>query len=405
MEAVVRRVTDAERERLVDVLELAAGRHPTEAARRDGLAAYDVDRTLGIFVDDVLVGGGGFDLLELTVPGPAVVPAARAMLAGVLPTHRGRGLMRALLARQLRDQRETGALFVVATTWVPPLPLSVGFGPATTATDVTLELGGEPGPSSAEGDWHLLDPTTARRLLPGLFDRHRRHQPGQVSRTDVFWDTWAAGRPVLRLGEGERFVVAHRVGADWDGYLSYRVEAGALRDQPVEALMVDELIVCRPSDRLSMWSYVLGFDQARNARVPNVPPDDPLPWALRDRRRWRVTRQRDFLWLRVLDVEGALAARTYAAPGRLVLEVRDDVLAENARRFLLDNCGQATVAPTGADPDLVVGVAELAGAYLGATTFSTLALAGRGEERTAGALAAADRMFASPAAPWTVTDW
>ena len=49
--------------------------------------------------------------------------------------------------------------------------------------------------------------------------------------------------------------------------------------------------------------------------------DEPLRWLLADPRRFRVNALADFLWLRLLDIPRALAAREYAAVGELVLEV------------------------------------------------------------------------------------
>jgi hypothetical protein len=50
-------------------------------------------------------------------------------------------------------------------------------------------------------------------------------------------------------------------------------------------------------------------------------------------------------------------------------------------------------------------VADLAAAYLGGVSFTTLARAGLVAESAPGALARADAMFASRPAAWTVTDW
>ena len=52
---------------------------------------------------------------------------------------------------------------------------------------------------------------------------------------------------------------------------------------------------------------------------------------------------------------------------------------------------------TSSAPDLVLSAGDLAAAYLGAVGFTTLARAGRVEERTPGALSVADAMFRSGA--------
>jgi predicted acetyltransferase len=110
----------------------------------------------------------------------------------------------------------------------------------------------------------------------------------------------------------------------------------------------------------------------------------------------------DTLWLRVVDVEAALAARRYAAPGRLVIAVEDPFLPANTGRYLLDG---GTVARADAmSPDLSMRAADLGAAYLGGVRFSTLARAGRVVEHTPGTVAVADAMFATDPLPHCTTD-
>jgi predicted acetyltransferase len=70
-----------------------------------------------------------------------------------------------------------------------------------------------------------------------------------------------------------------------------------------------------------------------------------------------------------------------------------------------DDRGAASVtsAADAATPDIALDVADLATVYLGAFTFAELARAGRARECRDGAIAGADRLFATPAAPWCST--
>jgi predicted acetyltransferase len=75
-------------------------------------------------------------------------------------------------------------------------------------------------------------------------------------------------------------------------------------------------------------------------------------------------------------------------------------------RFLLETDGNAArCSRAEEEPELQLDVADLAAAYLGGATFATLARAGRIRERSPGAVARADALFASRPAPWTVSDW
>jgi predicted acetyltransferase len=87
---------------------------------------------------------------------------------------------------------------------------------------------------------------------------------------------------------------------------------------------------------------------------------------------------------------------------QLVIEVRDDLCPWNAGRFKLESSNEGgECRASDSSPDLLINVTNLASAYMGAVSFSTLAMAGLVDEKTAGALLRADRMFAAQYSPWT----
>ena len=105
----------------------------------------------------------------------------------------------------------------------------------------------------------------------------------------------------------------------------------------------------------------------------------------------------DGLWLRIVDVGEALAARGYAADGAVVFEVVDSFCRWNEGRWRLEG-GEAK--RTDAAVDLRLDVAALGSAYLGGFTFAELVRGGRVGELREGAAAQADSMFRSDRAPW-----
>ncbi|WP_211293444.1 sterol carrier protein domain-containing protein, partial [Amycolatopsis pretoriensis] len=101
-----------------------------------------------------------------------------------------------------------------------------------------------------------------------------------------------------------------------------------------------------------------------------------------------------------VDVTAALAARTYRAADPVVLAVRD--------RMLPANTGCYEVGPDGAHrtdaaADLVLDVDTLGMLYLGQWTATALAHAGRVEVVHPSAVARADELFTTIAAPWCGT--
>jgi predicted acetyltransferase len=116
---------------------------------------------------------------------------------------------------------------------------------------------------------------------------------------------------------------------------------------------------------------------------------------VRDPRRLKISVS-DGLWLRLVDLEAALRARTYAAGEPVVLEVTDAVRPQNAGRWVVGPEPERTEA----DVDVALDVADLASAYLGAFSFERLAAGGRARELRPGGLARATALFATPLPPF-----
>jgi GNAT superfamily N-acetyltransferase len=281
----------------VEMLEVAAGRRASPETLEDALSVYALDRTLAAFDGDAMIAGNASDLLDLTVPGLATLPAARITLSAVLPTYRRRGVVTALFAQQVRDLRRRGEPLAIFTTTGPGLYRRVGYSPAAAAMEVEVETAYADldAQTSLPGCLRLLDNgDEITRTLPEVFERHRRVQPGQVSRSAAFWAMWLHDRRQFRRGEpGERFTLVHEDASGRpQGYLTYRLRPGPPRDQPVGAFVVEDLVSVTDEARRALWAYCLGFGQAMLVTAPNVPVDEPAMWMLADPRRMRVLRVR-----------------------------------------------------------------------------------------------------------------
>src|SRR5260370_22854572 len=70
------------------------------------------------------------------------------------------------------------------------------------------------------------------------------------------------------------------------------------------------------------------------------PADDPVPYLLAGGRRARA-HFLDGLWVRLVSVPGALTRRRYACAVDVVIDVADELFAENAGRWRLQAGGPA----------------------------------------------------------------
>jgi len=365
---------------------------------------FEYDRGLAAFDEGRIVGTAGAYAFDLTLPGLTTIPVAGVSYVSVRADYRRRGILASMMRRQLDDVRERGEAVAVLTASESTIYRRFGYGVATHSATYEIDrrdarLAVEP---HGDGRIRLLDAEEAMtRVFPQVYERARAAQPGMMPRNEGYWRRvfWPNSGP---QGYGARFCVAHEDGGGQaDGFAYYRLKQEWENGVPKHTLMVGELYGLNVEARAALWRYCLTMDLAQTIRAHIRPLDEPLRWMLADPRRLRVTAQFDGLWARLLDVPAALAARRYPVPGRLVLEVSDPFRPRNSGRYQLDGGPEgAECRATTAEPDLALDVAELGAAYLGGTRFRTLERAGRAEERTPGAVARADLMFASDPPPW-----
>jgi predicted acetyltransferase len=203
-------------------------------------------------------------------------------------------------------------------------------------------------------------------------------------------------------------VVAHEDGAgEIDAYAIYRIKEGwAPNGRPDARAIVREVVSSDGRARAQIWRYLLSLDLVRTVQAEDHWIDEPVQWLLTDPRTCRVVSMHDFLWVRLIDVPAALSARTFAVPGRLVIEVDDPFIPDAGGRFAIERGpGGSECRRTDEEPDLVMGAPRLGSVYVGGVAFGTLAAAGRIEERTPGACVRADALFGVRPTPWCITNF
>jgi predicted acetyltransferase len=361
------------------------------------------ERTLVAIHDGGIVATAGvLSFAGLTVPG-ARVPLAGVSGVGVLPVHRGRGLLGRLMRGLLTAVHERGTE-AVAALWASEAAIygRYGFGMATRSWDVTVR--------SPEARLSVPAPEqrprtgAPRDLLDDIKAVHAaeaRERVGMMERSDLTWEIATADFEHNRRGAGrERALV-------WDGpdgpagYALYAIRKEWTDDHPDDDVVVYELVARTPDAARALWQHLLGLSLTRSVQWDHASLDDALPHLLTDHRAVGG-KIRDAWFVRLVDAPRALAERRYAAPVDVVLEVADELCPWNAGRFrLAGDATGATCEPTSAPADLSLTVTELGAAYLGGTTLAELAAAGRVAEHTPGALAAASHAFKSVREPWT----
>ncbi|MFJ3228933.1 GNAT family N-acetyltransferase [Streptomyces sp. NPDC086783] len=405
----VRAITEADIPDWIRALNTGFLRSPAVSEREVAdRGSYIVpERTLGAFDGGRCVATFRSFPQELTAVGGTAVPAHAITNVTVTPTHRRRGLLTRMMARDLTAAKERGD--VVATLIAAEYPIygRYGFGPATTAAEWTVDVprtGLDPrwsGPADG-GRIDLVDGEDVRKAGPELHDRLRRVQPGAVSRDARWWQANTGALVLDRAPWTEPFYAVYRsASGEVEGMVSYESDDnwGDVK-QPLNTASVNWLIAVTPAAERALWEYLCSIDWITRVKTGWRAPDDLLPHLLPDPRAARITTQADWLWVRILDVVRALEARTYAGTGSLVLEVTDrDGLS--AGRYLLHAAPDgASCASTTRDAELTLDVRELASLWLGDESAVRLAALGRVREERAGAASLADALLRTSRRPW-----
>jgi predicted acetyltransferase len=386
-----------------------------EEAEATAAELFDPEWAIGVYDTGQLVATAAALPIELTLPaGPGqafpmtAVPGVTAV--GVLPTHRRRGLLNRMMARQLDQFREREVPLAILTASESVIYGRYGYGVASSSQSVSIAtkrsafLGAPPsGPHPEVGQMKLLGATEAANILPAVHDRARKLRPGDVSRSKEAWNEIFRDPPRHRHGGGGRMYVVHMgPDGDADGYATYRFQWKWQDGLPANVLSVEDLYSTSPEVDASLWRFLLDIDLVEEVTAGARPVDEPLRWRLADSRRLRTTSINDALWARLVDVPAALSARGYGAETELVLEVA----GPTTERFTLvtgargGSCGPAKASEK---TDLVLGLNQLGAIFLGGCRPSVLAAAGQVAERRPGALARADTAFASPLLPFCGT--
>ncbi|GAA4804481.1 GNAT family N-acetyltransferase [Tomitella cavernea] len=366
---------------------------PAPAADEDVAAVREPGRTFGAYVGDgILVGATDSTSGTMTVPGGARVAHAAVTHVGVLPTHTRRGVLTALMRRQLEDCRTRGETVASLRASEAVIYGRYGYGIASVTHTVSLDLRDAELRTTAGSEAppvRLVDPDGSWELLQRIVDGNPSGRAGTIGRSALWWQ----GRRA-RTQPAPHYVA---VCGD-DGFVCYRpLDPAAWFTSRDRTIVVTDLHAGTPGAYRALIGYLLRLDLVHTVRFPWLPADDPLPWMLTDHRAARVTGVADETWLRLVDVPGALAARTYNPGAAVTVRIDDGLLPENSGCYRIGSDGAARA--DGA-PDAQVDVADLGAAYLGGARWHQLRDAGRLRERSEGAADRLDALFATARAPF-----
>ena len=407
------RATDVPQSRHLEMLGVDTWAFPSSVSDEQLLSlpvSVPWDRMRGVETDDgeLVAIHGSYPYGDFPVPGARTAVSGLTWV-GVHPAHRRRGLLRAMItdhfARSLDRGEAVSALFAAE----PAIYGRFEYGLA--AFDVRLKiprgaaLRDVPGADELRVRLERLDPERHGPLMATVHSRIdrpgwvSRHTPEQHAAYLVDPEYWRDGAESMRIA----VVSADGTDATALGYALFRRKNSWQPAGPRGGVWVKEAVAQDAATARALWGVLLDLDLMESVETWLLATDDPLLHLLQDVRA-ALPRISDNLWIRLLDVPAALAARRYATAVDVVIEVHDARLPANAARWHLVGGPEGAEATAATDaPHLSLDVRELGAAYLGGISLAGLAAAGLVTEHVPGSLVAASTAFGWPVAP--VCSW
>ena len=397
---------------------------PPEAIEQERVV-FEFDRSIAALDGGAIVGTAAAYSFQLTVPG-GIASAGGVTFVAVLPNHRRRGILSAMMRHQLADIAARGEAVAALFASESVIYGRYGYGCASTELMLTIRRG-EGALSQAAAAVAGMSPGTgtgrsagrgrgAVRLQAGppaelrtelakVYDAMVPHRPGMMARDERWWQNTLADPEFHRRGMSPQKCLLAADESGPRGYALYRTKPDWAEDGlPFGRLSVGELFAADAAATAALWTDLLTRDLIGEVVARQRPVDDPLLDMLADRRRARPQLS-DGLWIRLTDVPAALRQRRYSSAADVVIEVTDELLPANAGRWRLQcpgpaDGGTASCERTRVAADVVLPVAALGAGYLGGTRLGALAAAGLVTERKQGALARLSAAMYSDPAPW-----
>jgi len=374
------------------------GEEPKEELFANFRRILPADRVFAAFDGEEVVGSTSSYPFQMTIPG-GPVPTAGITLVGVSPTHRRQGILSKLMKQLLEGARERGE--PIAALWVAEETIYGRFGCGMTSINGEILIDRRHTHFHKRWERTLeakqVGHEDALASFPPVYEQVAPKSPGMLSRTRDWWEVRQLfDDPADRHGAGPLLRVSFERDGKPAGYALYSHHTDFVEGRSNSTLEVREAIGIDTAATAEVWRYLFDIDLMAQIHVQYMPIDHPLFFLLAEPRRLRF-RAGDGLWLRLVDVEAALRARSYAAAEQLVLEVADAFCPWNEGCYRIE---EGEVSRASGEADLRLDVRELASAFMGGFSFSQLARAGLVEELRPGGIACADRLFATPVAPW-----
>jgi len=333
---------------------------------------------------------------------------AGVTFVGTLPHFRRRGHLRKIMEydfqRRYEQRMEPLAILLASIA-----SIYQRYGYACVSTCVRFDIDPRwvsfvPSLPKATGTWREVKKDD-QEILQAMYTSFIEPRNGWLRRGQPMWDLQVfAGQTYDGLNPGPSLLAVYEEDGEAQGYLAWAAKqaSGSPADSggPGQRVYVRDYVYKTPSAYRAMWEYLKNFDLAARIIVDAAPVDDPAFHVLQDPRELHA-QHRDWMHGRIIDLERALPLRPYAATGRVVFEVRDEMCRWNADRWALEAGPEGSVVTRTKDaPSLTLDISSLAQIFYGQVSPTNAVRYGRAEASRDADLRLWDAMWRTEYAPF-----
>ncbi|MFV1992027.1 MAG: GNAT family N-acetyltransferase [Acidimicrobiales bacterium] len=369
MSLELRPITDDERRPFVIALENAFGDVPEDDVVDAWSEILEVDRTLIATDGGLIVANSGAWSLSLGVPGGPRVPMAAVTAVGVAPTHRRQGLLTRMMAQLHEQAREREEPIAGLSASDSGIYGRFGYGTATRCASAKFNTNrANPAESySPSGTMRMVDVVDSFDVIKSIRRKYEVYQVGESTRSDDLIQIELNEGVTFDKGNGSPQMAIHRSAAgEDDGYIKFR-RKGTWSENGLSqgTLNVRDLAWSSQAVFADLWRFVIDIDLVETVTTHRFGPIDNALWhTFAEPRQIQITGVADMLWLAILDVPSALAARTYEQANGLVIAV--PMVDGSTQTVELEGSPKgATCVTTTREPDVIVPQQQLSSIYLG----------------------------------------
>src|SRR5438093_8553952 len=288
---------------------------PTDEDLAVSTQITEFDRTLAFFDGAEIVATAGIFSYEMTLPG-GTLPCGGVTRISVQSTHRRRGLLTAMMRRQLDDMHERGEPLAALYASEAPIYGRFGYGLATYQAAVEIERSRAAFAKKPSGSGRLamVAVPAAVAAFTRVWEQARRNQPGMLGLDERWMRNQLADLELHREGASPHYRVLYQTGDNPSGFAIYRIKLDWDASGPNGTLRLEMLVAATAEAYAALWRHVLDVDLMARVSAEMRPVDEALRFLLADSRQPK-TRIEDGLSLRLVDVPAALAGRRSAAGG------------------------------------------------------------------------------------------